>query len=153
MSNVLKRSLLAFVALAWCGVAGCSSKPVIVAGKATAPTQENLMKIGVAYTRYVYEKQQPPKGPEDLKPLLRESGEPDKVLVSDRDNQPLVICWGIDTRVSPPWAKSPPVLAYEKDGLDGSRYVLTVSMGPAVALMSEREFRKASFPPDCTPKF
>jgi hypothetical protein len=147
-----KRFLALVAALAFSGMVGCSPSTVVVVGEPVTPTQENLRKIGIAYIRYTTEKKQPPKGLSDLKPLLCESGDPDKLLRSDRDNQPLVICWDIDTRVSPAWAKSPPVLGYEKQGVNGSRYVLTLAMGPTVKLMSEDEFRKASFPPGHTPE-
>jgi hypothetical protein len=116
-----------------------------------APTQRNLTSIGIAYLQFTMKRQQPPAGPDDLKPLLKEAGcDPEKVFVSDRDNQPLVICWGVDIRVLSGSAKSVPVLGYEKQGLNGSRYVLTQMQG-LVQLMSDKEFRAASFPPGHTP--
>jgi hypothetical protein len=153
MSIFPKRFGAVMAALACCGVVGCSSSSTVVQGKPVPLTQANLITIGVAYVRYTTEKKHPPKGPEDLKPLLKESGDPEKILRSDRDNQPLVICWGVDTRVPPAWAKSTPVLAYEKQGLKGSRYVLSLFSGPVVTLMSDDQFRKASFPPGYTPQF
>jgi hypothetical protein len=115
------------------------------------PTQHNLTKIGIAYLQFSMKKRRPPAGPDDLLPLLKESGcDPDKVFMSDRDHQPLVICWGVDTRAFLASANSTPVLGYEKQGVNGSRYVLTQIQG-IVQLMSEKEFRAASFPPGYAP--
>ena len=61
------------------------------------------------------------------------------------DGQPLVVCWGVDLSKRPAWAKTTPVLAYEKQGADGNRYVLTVVR--SVELLSDKDFRTASFPP------
>ena len=70
---------------------------------------------------------------------------------SPRDEQPLVICWGVDTMKRMPWAKTTPVLAYEARGVNGSRYVLTAIH--SVELMPDADFRAASFPPGHHPNF
>ncbi len=139
------------VALVLACLAGCSSSSNDTPEPVTA-TQENLTKIGRAYVKYTKEKGRPPKNVDELKPLLAKSGDPDTILVSDRDHLPLVICWGADTRGSHTWAKSVPVLAYEKEGQGGSRYVL-LFQECFVQLMSEKQFREASFPPGHTPEF
>ena len=61
-----------------------------------------------------------------------------------RDGQPLVVCWDVDLSKARTWAKTTPVLAYEKQGADGNRYVLT--MVRSVELLSDKDFREASFP-------
>ena len=68
---------------------------------------------------------------------------------SPRDGQPFVVCWGLDLTKPPSWAKSTPVLGYEKQGAGGSRYVLTAIR--SVELMSDKEFHEASFPPGHNP--
>ena len=93
--------------------------------------------------------QRPPQSAEELKPALGKLGNPDDLLRSSRDGQPFVVCWGVDLLVPPTWAKATPVLAYEKRGVDGRRYVLTTRR--RVELMPDQEFRKASFPPGHTP--
>jgi hypothetical protein len=117
----------------------------MVVEKPLDPTHGNLMRIGSAYVRHINEKKKPPQGPQDLRPFLADAGNPDEIFRSARDNEPLVICWGVDILKPISWAKSTPVLAYEKRGADGSRYVLTTVR--SVELMPDAEFRQASFPP------
>ena len=47
-------------------------------------------------------------------------------------------------------AKSMPVVAYEKQGVNGRRYVLTAPFRK-VEVLSDQEFRQASFPPGYSP--
>jgi hypothetical protein len=140
------RTLLPLAACA--AVAGCPSSPVVV----NAPldrSHENLMHIGTAYDRFTTRHAQAPTGVEQLRPFLKELGDPDELLRSPRDGEPYAICWGVDLRVRPKWATSTPVLAYEKRGADGKRYVLTTLR--SVSLMTDQEFKQASFPPGHLP--
>jgi len=67
------------------------------------------------------------------------SGDPEQYLRSPRDNQPYVIIYG-----SPLDSDGRDIiLAYEKDGLDGKRYVITLSRD--VKLMTDEEFAGAKF--------
>ena len=127
---------------------GCSQPTVVE--KTIDPTQQQLILIGAAYQQYTYANDGPPGKPEDLKSKLLELGGNDSVWVSSRDGQPLVIVWNLDLRQPPTWAKSTPVLAYEKTGKNGKRLVRTV-MG-SVEELSETEFAAASFPPGHTPE-
>ena len=137
------------VVLSLC-ILGCSNAPVVVE-KPLEPTHDKLMKIGMAYARFSAKRKQPPQAWADLKPILAETGNADEPWRSARDGQPLVVCWGVDLSKRPAWAKTTPVLAYEKLGADGSRYVLTVVR--SVELLSDRDFRAASFPPGQSPRF
>ena len=129
----------------WAVLAGCSSSPVTVQAPMDA-TQERLIKIKLAYSHFLSEKGVPPRSVEDIRPLLAAGGDnPDELLRSPRDGQPFEICWGVNINAPLPWAKTTPVLAYEKQGVDGSRWVLTAVR--SVAPMTEEEFRGASFPP------
>lgn len=123
---------------------GCSPSEVVVHAKVD-PAQENLMRIGAAYQRYNTEFAKPPTSADQIKRFLKEFGNPDEMLRSPRDGQPYVICWGTDLAVPPKWAKSTPVLAYEKQGAQGKRYVMTTLR--SVTLMTDKEFQQASFPP------
>ena len=109
------------------------------------------MKIGMAYTRFSASQKRPPQAWADLRPILAETDNADEPWCSDRDGQPLVVCWGVDLSKQPDWAKTTPVLAYEKQGADGSRYVLTAVR--SVELLSDKDFREASFPPGHNPGF
>jgi hypothetical protein len=134
-------------------VAGCSSSTPMLVEKPIDATQEKLLWISAAYNQFAAEKGRPPASAEDLKPILSRSGNADEILRSSRDGQPLVICWGIDLLSRLDWVKpkTTPVLAYERRGADGSRYVLSASQG--VDLLSEQQFRDASFPPGHQPAF
>jgi hypothetical protein len=137
---------LNILATAW----GCSQPSVIE--KPIDPTQQQLILIGAAYQQYTYAKESPPSKPEDLKQNIQELGGNDAVWISTRDGQPFVIVWNLDLRQPPTWASpnSTPVLAYEKTGKNGKRFVRTV-MG-SVEELSEQEFAAASFPPGHSPE-
>jgi hypothetical protein len=146
------RGLAALLLLACFAAHGCSdsSTPISV-DMPLDPTHERLMKIGGAYTLFTTRHKQPPKSWDDLRPILAESENADRPWSSDRDGQPLVVCWGVDVLKPSARAKATPVLAYEKQGAGGNRYVLTTVR--SVELMSEKEFREASFPPGHIPGF
>jgi hypothetical protein len=135
------RSVLLLAAIA--GPFGCSNE-VRVEAK-LEPAHENLMKIGSAYVRFNTKAKRPPKSVEEIRPFLKESGNTEELLRSPRDGEPYVICWGVNLLAPPKWAKSTPILAYEKRGAEGTRYILTTLQ--SVQQMSEEQFQEASFPP------
>jgi hypothetical protein len=142
----MSRRLALGLLCSWAVLAGCSSSSPVTVQTPLDPTQEKLIKIKLAYSHFLGEKGAPPRSAEDLRPLLASGADnPDEILRSSRDAQPFVICWGVDINAKLPWAKTTPVLAYEKEGVGGSRWVLTTAR--SVGLMSEQEFREASFPP------
>ena len=127
--------------------AGCSNEPIVV--EAELPeAQARLMEIKFAYTRFQEEYRRPPRNEEELMRTL-ESENPKETLLSPRDGEPFVICYGVNVFGSLDWAKSTPVLAYEPKG-DGTRWVLSIP--GAVYELDEEEFQKASFPPGHTVK-
>jgi hypothetical protein len=127
---------------------GCSQPAVVE--KPIDPTQQQLILIGSAYQQYTFTKGAAPTKPEDLKQQILELGGNDTVWISPRDGQPFVIMWNLDLRQPQTWAKSTPVLAYEKLGKNGKRLVRTV-VG-SVEELSAQEFADASFPPGHTPE-
>ena len=62
-------------------------------------------------------------------------------------SQPYVVAWGADPRSG--MQLKPLVIAYEKEGLSGVRFVYT-AMG--VMLMGPDEFKEANFPPGHKPE-
>ena len=126
---------------------GCSSSSPLTVEVPMDPTHQKLLQIKLAYARFLAENGTPPRSADDIRPLLAgsEGGNPDDMLRSSRDGQPFVIFWGVDINAPLPWAKTVPVLAYEKEGVAGSRYVVTARQ--SIALMSQQEFDQASFPP------
>jgi hypothetical protein len=127
---------------------GCSQPTVVE--KTIDPTQQQLILIGAAYQQYTHTKEAPPSKQEDLKQQIAELGGNDSTWISTRDGQSFVVVWNLDLRQPPTWAKSTPVLAYEKVGKNGKRLVRTV-MG-SVEELSEQEFAAASFPSGHTPE-
>ncbi len=139
------RPACALILLAVVVLSGCEPSSPLIVNAPLEPIHANLVKINIAYCRFIAANHRPPRGPEDIQPLLAKMGSPDEILRSPRDGQPLVICWGADPRKLLSSAKSTPVLAYERRGVNGSRYVLTAIH--SVELMPDAEFRAASFPP------
>jgi hypothetical protein len=124
-------------------LACCSSPPGPVVKQEET---ENLTRIGEAYDRATRQLGHPPKTPEQLKPFLTQYGDPETILRSPHDQLPYVILWGKAIRNTNITTMPPPILAYEQQGVNGKRYVLT-AMG--VMAMTEEEFQKAN--PDKKP--
>jgi hypothetical protein len=102
---------------------------------------ENLSKIGAAYDQATERLGHPPKGPEQLQPFLKQYGDPETILRSPHDGLPYVILWGKNIRNTPIDTMPPPILAYEQQGVNGKRYVLT-AMG--IMPMTDEEFEKVN---------
>jgi len=87
----------------------------------------------------------PPRDVEQLKKILAElhaadlNPAPEEVLTSSRDGQPYVIIMGANLGAT----ISGDILAYEKNGLNGKRYVLTMSRD--IRQMTDEEFKRATF--------
>lgn len=116
-------------------LAGCSSsEPPGLKQEEINP----LGKIGNAYDRATVKLGYPPRNLDQLKPFLKEEGDVDSLLRSPNDGQPYVILWGQNIRKVE--TMPPPIIAYEKQGVNGRRVVLT-AMG--VVPMDEEEFQTA----------
>ena len=101
----------------------------------------NLRRIGQAFNLSEDRANRPIRNEDELKKWLGqlgEPGDPDSFLTSQRDGQPYVVYYGQKTD-----GDSRKILAHEKNGADGSRYVLTQSR--SVKLLSDAEFGKAEF--------
>jgi hypothetical protein len=126
------------ILLACIVLAGCSSSPDPVVKQEEA---ENLTKIGVAYDRATKQLGHPPQNPDQLKPFLKEYGDPESILRSPQDRLPYVILWGRSIRTTAIETMPPPLIAYEQQGVSGKRYVLT-AMG--IMRMTDEEFQKVN---------
>ncbi len=132
----------------WLGVVlalplvGCSSGPVQVEGDTGGA---NLGKVGIAYLRATEQLGRPPRNLDELKPVLqREFGDADGLLRSPNDGQPYVVIWGVDITRAVPGVTAPVVVAYERQGVGGKRYVLTVGVG--IRSLTDQDFARAYFP-------
>jgi hypothetical protein len=114
--------------------------------------EENLSKIGRAYMQAGSGLKRPPRNAKELLHYLEKNGDTDQVLRSPRDGQEYVILWDVkssDLTPKPvqeglPPERRFPVLAHEKIGEGGSRFVLQVPN--RVVAMTNEELREAYFP-------
>jgi hypothetical protein len=114
--------------------------------------EENLSKIGRAYMQAGSGLKRPPRNAKELLPYLEKNGATEQVLRSPRDGQEYVILWDVkSSELAPkpvqeglPADRRFPVLAYEKTGEGGSRFVLQVPN--RVVAMTNEELREAYFP-------
>jgi hypothetical protein len=102
-----------------------------------AAETENLTKILAAYDQATRQLGRPPANLEEFKPFLTPYGNADEILRSPHDGQPYGFVWGVNVQKSSLHTMPPSTLAYERQGVDGKRYVLTV-MG--IVPMTEEEF-------------
>jgi hypothetical protein len=136
MSGPTLRRVLAVALTAL--AAGCSTPPPPQEDQAAA----NLRKIVQAYDVAEYKLRRAPRNEEELKRFLGEAGatgDPEKLMRSPRDGQPYVVLYG--TPLDPDGRAT--VLAHEKDGAEGKRYVITLSRD--VKLLADDEFARAEF--------
>jgi hypothetical protein len=110
------------------------------------PTHQNLQAIGDAYVRATQSFNRPPTSLNELLPSLRQHGKTDQLLRSPNDNTPFEIVWGIELRMLKATGNAVPIVAYERNGKDGLRYVLR---GRSEVLhLSESALKGCTFPAD-----
>jgi hypothetical protein len=121
---------------------GCNSGPNVIP---LSSSEQRLVFIVMAY-RDAHEKLgRGPKNDEELKPYLREHGDPGDLLVSPDDGQPYVVVWGVDPAAGGPteyrgmWR----ILAYERKGKGGKRAVIDTRGIPLT--VPEGDFSKLKF--------
>jgi hypothetical protein len=113
------------------------------------PTAEHLEKLGDAYLRVTINLNRPPNNVKELLPTLQQMGGGDKLLHSPSDGQDFVIVWGAELRQLKARGNDIPIVAYEKNGKDGRRYVLRGRS--EVVLMTDGQLRGAKFPAGYNP--
>lgn len=116
---------------------GCSGG----GGKVQPADMANIQKIASAYVKANDKLGRPPKEKKELLPFLKEESDLEALFQSPNDGQPFVIIWGTNPRAA--LDVSPGVIAYEKVGKGGKRFVFT-AMG--VMQMADEDFTKANFP-------
>lgn len=86
-----------------------------------------------------------PKDASELKPYLKEYGDPEQLLISPSDGQPFVIIWGVNPgRGGPtPYQGMWQILAYEQKGKGGVRAVTDVRGRPMT--VPADDFSKLTF--------
>jgi len=122
-------------------VAGCFSG----SKSSEDETTTDFRHIVRAYDLVLAEKRRPPRDLAEIEKVLTELhaanlNPPAKdVLTSSRDNEPYVVIMGANLGAT----KSSEILAYEKRGAEGKRYVLMMSYD--VEQLSDKEFAQATF--------
>ncbi len=112
------------------------------------PSLERLKVISRAYIEASRDLEHPPQNAGELMPYLKGGRiDPAEILRSPTDGQEYTIIWGVDMNNLPP-VEGPPnnfiVLAYEKQGRDGKRWVAGFRRARQ---MTDEEFKDAPFPP------
>src|SRR5262245_13667664 len=135
-------SLIIVGAMILSALIGCSSKPV---QPVEDPGLIRLRTVGLAYRIFFFHYSRPPRSEHDLRRTFTELGvqgaerDVDEQLRSPRDGQPYVVIYGVpldsDLRAT--------ILAYEKDGSGGTRYVFTQSGD--MKQLTDAEFARADF--------
>jgi hypothetical protein len=123
------------------GLAGCGTGPNVIP---LSKAEKSLTNIALAYGEAHARLGHGPKDAEELKPYLKEFGNPDELLISPNDGEPFVVVWGANPRGGPTDYKQIfPVLAYEKKGTRGKR-ALTDIRGRPMTIPTE-DFSKLTF--------
>jgi hypothetical protein len=132
--------LLAAISAVLLAFSGCGGDPEI---PKIPNEQQNILYILRAYCKFNGDQQRTPVTLDELKPLLKEFGDPEKIILSPRDGQPYVLVGGLDiSRV--PSGGVLPVVAYERKGVDGKRQV--IDLRGSIRLLAPDEFKKLKFP-------
>ncbi len=134
---------LAGLILGFLLLAGCSPD-----SKLGDPSDTNLQQIYDAYVQCIQESDgRPPRNEKQLQKYLNEEGDLGAIFRSPHDGEPYVIFWGVpvdeededgDDEGEKHQAK---ILAHEKTGKEGSRWVLLTN--GSVLKMSQEEFDRA----------
>lgn len=149
----LRPHLLASVILAMLSVGflGCGpAKPVVFPEN---KFEQQLQRIGAAYSQASVKLGRPPSGPEEIMEFLQITGGPPaaEILRSPHDGEDYVIVWNVDFRqLAMSGANvNDVIIAYEKRGKNGTRYVMKPPSH--VTQLSDLEFKSAKFPPGHQP--
>jgi hypothetical protein len=145
-NRIARTALLLGVAATMAAATGCSgcgkSEPHVVP---LSQSEKNLRDIVMAYMDAHEKLGRGPKNADELKPYLKEHGNPDEILVSPNDGEPYVIVWGVDPSRGGPtdyqgmWQ----IIAYEKKGSGGKRAVTDVRGRPLT--VPDEDFPKLKF--------
>jgi hypothetical protein len=120
-------------------VIGCSSAKLPPAE--TTKQEQAILNVAQAYREAASALQRGPASEQEIKPYLKQYGDPEKLLVSPDDGQHYQFTWGVTPGHLTKSSMGHPYFVYEKTGKDGQRYAVDVMM--KVHHLSESEFAKA----------
>src|SRR5262245_21867011 len=119
---------------------GCSSEPVKY-DETTLKAADHFRKVAVAYNQAAGRKRRVDSA-DDLKPFLKEHGDPEVLLVSPLDGKPIVVVPGV-TPGTAPGEDEQMIVAYEREGVNGKR--MTVDIRGTVVIVSASDFAQIRF--------
>ena len=129
---------------AWFILSGCGETEI----PKIPDDQQNINYILRAYCKFNGEQQRTAASLDELKPLLKEFGDPEKIILSPRDGQPYVLVGGLVIGRMPSGGELP-VVAYERQGVNGKRQV--VDLRGKIRELTPEEFKQLKFPPSHKP--
>jgi hypothetical protein len=121
-------------------VAGCGSEPVKY-DETTIKAADQFRRVAIAYNQAAGRKRKVSSA-DDLKPFLKEHGDPDTLLVSPLDGKPIIIVPGIIPGTEP-GDDEQMIVAYEREGVNGKR--MTVDIRGTVVIVSADDFAQIKF--------
>jgi hypothetical protein len=131
--------------------AGCLATMLVIGCSSAKPDPAELSKeeqailnVALAYREAASALQHGPASEQEIKPYLKQYGDPDKLLISPSDGQHYQFAWGVTPGRLTKSSMGRPYFVYEKIGKDGQRYAVDVTM--RVHHLSESEFAKAQSP-------
>lgn len=135
----------ALLSLSWVVAAGCQRQT----GRELEPVEANVKNIAIFYGRYMSQNRgRTPPDREALKKFIASHPAAElaalkitaveQLFVSPRDEQPYVVLYG--AKLPPPGPSGSPVVAYEKDGVEGRRFVAFANAG--VDELDDARFRE-----------
>src|SRR5262245_45579402 len=107
----------------------------------TIKAADQFRKVAVAYNQAAQRKKGPVSA-DDLKPFLKDQGDPNSMLISPLDGKPIVIVPGVTPGMEP-GEDERMIVAYEQSGANGQR--MTVDIRGTVALVADKDFAKIKF--------
>jgi hypothetical protein len=122
---------------------GCSEQPIQY-DEQTLKAADQFRKVAVAYNQAAGRARKDKRAitAEDLKPFLKEHGDPNAMLTSPLDGKPIVIVPGVNPGAEPADDEQM-IVAYERDGVNGKR--ITVDIRGTVVIVDDDEFAKIKF--------
>ena len=136
------RSTVLLLGIAAFATAGCRERPPSPTyDEKTIEMSDQMRKIVGAWNRAYQQNRKSPTA-NDLKPLLKQYGDPDTLLKSPRDGKPLVIVPGFTPDLQPKGDERS-IIAYEQTGVNGKR--MTIDVRGTVVEMSPEEFSQIQF--------
>lgn len=123
-------------------VLGCGKRELVV--EEQEPSRDNLLEIVAAYRHAQQQLGRPPRRLEELRAHFAKPDRADGLLRSPTDGELYEIAWGADVHTPPPDQGTPILLAYERKGSNGKRWVATI--WGTTRPLTDAEFKQAGFP-------